>query len=167
MSNGGKNMQVLVMYYSSSGNTQKLAEEVTKGIKEVKDVTCVLKPVSDVTEDDFLSSDGIIAGSPVYFGTMAAELKALFDKFVVIRSKMGDKVGAAFATSGDASGGKETTIMSIIHAMLINGMIIVGDPLDATGHYGVSCVGAPDRQTAQNAAKLGKRVAQLVKKLKS
>lgn len=160
-------MQVLVMYYSSSGNTQKLAEEVTKGVKEVKDVTCVLKPVSDVTEDDFLSSDGIIAGSPVYFGAMAAELKALFDKFVVIRSKMGDKVGAAFATSGDASGGKETTLMSIIQAMLINGMIIVGDPLDATGHYGISCVGAPDRQTAQNAAKLGKRVAQLVRKLKS
>lgn len=160
-------MQVLVMYYSSSGNTQKLAEEVTKGVKEVKDVTCVLKPVSDVTEDDFLSSDGIIAGSPVYFGAMAAELKALFDKFVVIRSKMGDKVGAAFATSGDASGGKETTLMSIIQAMLINGMIIVGDPLDATGHYGISCVGAPDRQTTQNAAKLGKRVAQLVRKLKS
>ena len=121
---------------------------------------------NDVTEDDFLSSDGIIAGSPVYFGTMAAELKVLFDKFVVIRNKMGDKVGAAFATSGDVSGGKETTIISIIQAMLINGMIIVGDPLDATGHYGVSCVGAPDGQTAKNAAKLGNRVAQLVKKLK-
>ena len=160
-------MQVLVMYYSSSGNTQKLAEEVAKGVREVNDVTCVLKPVSDVTENDFLSSEGIIAGSPVYFGTMAAELKALFDKFVVIRSKMGDKVGAAFATSGDVSGGKETTIMSIIQAMLINGMIIAGDPLDATGHYGTSCVGAPDGQTARNAAKLGKRVAQLVKKLKS
>ena len=159
-------MQVLVMYYSSTGNTKKLAEEVAKGVREVKDVKCVVKPVNEVTKDDFFQSDGIIAGSPVYFGTMAAELKAVFDKFVGIRSQMGDKIGAAFATSGDPSGGKETTIISIIQALLIYGMIVVGDPLDATGHYGVSCTGAPDRQTALNAQKLGKRVALLIKKMK-
>jgi len=160
-------MKVLVMYYSKSGNTKKLAEEITKGVREVEDVECVLKSTSEVTKDDFLSSDGIIAGSPVYFGTMAAGLKDVFDKFVGIRRKMGDKVGAAFATSGDESGGKETTIVSIIQAMLIYGMIIVGDPLDASGHYGIACTGAPDKETSANAAKLGKRVALLVKKLKS
>jgi NAD(P)H dehydrogenase (quinone) len=154
------------MYYSKTGNTKKLAEEIMKGIQEVEGVKGILKPVSEVTKDDFLLSDGIIAGSPVYFGTMAAELKEIFDKYVGIRSQMGDKIGAAFATSGDPSGGKETTIMSIIQAMLIYGMIIVGDPLDATGHYGVSCTGFPDRQTAMNATKLGKRVALLVKKLR-
>jgi len=45
-------------------------------------------------------------------------------------------------------------------------MIIVGDPMDATGHYGVSCVGEPDAAARANGAKLGKRVAALVKKLK-
>ena len=159
-------MQVLVMYYSRSGNTKKLAEEIAKGVQEVEDVKCMLKPISEVTKDDFVNSDGIIAGSPVYFGTMAAELKEVFDKFVGIRKHMEDKIGAAFATSADPSGGKETTIVSIIQAMLIYGMMVVGDPLDATGHYGVSCVGAPDQETALNAAKLGKRVALLVKKLK-
>lgn len=159
-------MQVLVMYHSKTGHTRKLAEEVAKGVREVEGVNCVVKPVSEITKDDFLSSDGIIAGSPVYFGTMAAEMKAIFDTFVGIRNHMGDKIGAAFATSGDPSGGKETTIMSILQALLIYGMIIVGDPLDATGHYGVSCAGAPDKNTAQNAAKLGKRVALLVKKLR-
>ena len=79
---------------------------------------------------------------------------------------MEDKIGAAFATSGDLSGGRETTIMSIIQALLIYGMIIVGDPLDATGHYGVSCVGSPDKSALLNAALLGKRVASLVKQLK-
>jgi len=79
--------------------------------------------------------------------------------------KMENKIGAAFATSADPSGGKETTIISIIQALLIYGMIVVGDPLDATGHYGVSCLGAPDHLAAQNAAKLGRRVAELVKKL--
>jgi len=158
-------MQVLVMYYSKTGNTKKLAEEIAKGVQEVKDVKCVLKSVSQITEEDFLLSDGIIAGSPVYFGTMAAELKGVFDKFVGIRKQMGDKIGAAFTTAGDPAGGKETTIISIIQAMLIYGMIIVGDPLDATGHYGVSCTGTPDKQTARNAVKLGKRIALLVKKL--
>ena len=160
-------MQVLVMYYSRTGNTKKLAEEIAKGVQEDEGVTCVTKPVSEVTKDDFVNSDGIIAGSPVYFGTMAAEMKEIFDKFVGIRGEMGDKIGAAFATSADPSGGKETTIFSIIQAMLIYGMIILGDPLDATGHYGVSCVGSPDRETASNAVKLGKRVASLVKKLRS
>jgi len=160
-------MQVLVMYYSRSGNTKKLAEEIAKGVQQVENVKSVLKPASEITKDDFLNSDGIIAGSPVYFGTMAAELKEVFDKFVGIRKHMEDKIGAAFATSADPSGGKETTILSIIQAMLIYGMIIVGDPLDATGHYGVACTGVPNRETALNAAKLGKRVASLVKRLKS
>ena len=160
-------MQVLVMYYSKSGNTQKLAEEIAKGVKEVESVDCVLKSISEVTKDDFLDSDGIIAGSPVYFGTMAAEMKEIFDTFIGIRKHMEGKIGAAFATSADPSGGKETTMLSIIQAMLIYGMIIVGDPLDASGHYGVSCVGAPDNLTAENGAKLGKRVAKLAKTLRA
>lgn len=166
MSESGPRGKVLVIYYSRSGNTKKLAEEIAKGVREVKDVKCLLKSASEATKEDFLSSDGIIAGSPVYFGTMAAELKEVFDKYVGIRRHMEDKVGAAFATSADPSGGKETTIISIIQAMLIYGMIVVGDPLDATGHYGVSCIGAPDKETALNAQKMGKRVALLVKKLK-
>jgi NAD(P)H dehydrogenase (quinone) len=166
MSESESRGQVLVIYYSRSGNTKKLAEEIAKGVHEVKDVKCLLKFAPGVTKEDFLSSDGIIAGSPVYFGTMAAELKEVFDKFVGIRRRMEDKVGAAFATSADPSGGKETTIISIIQAMLIYGMIVVGDPLDATGHYGVSCIGAPDKEAALNAQKMGMRVALLVKKLK-
>jgi len=105
-------MQVLVMYYSRTGNTKKLAEEIAKGVQQVEEVKCATKPVSEVTKDDFVNSDGIIAGSPVYFGAMAAEMKEVFDKFVGIRGEMEDKIGAAFATSGDPSGGKETTIFS-------------------------------------------------------
>ena len=160
-------MQVLVIYYSKTGHTKKLAEAIAEGVAEVGGVTCVVKSVAEVTKDDFVAADGIIAGSPVYFGTMAAELKAVFDQFVGVRRKMEDKIGAAFATSGDLSGGRETTIMSIIQALPIYGMIIVCDPLDATGHYGVSCVGSPDKSALLNAALLGKRVASLVKTLRS
>ena len=96
---------------------------------------------------------------------MAAQLKQVLDDFVSVRKRMENKVGAAFSTSGDASGGKETTMMSIIQALLIYGLIIVGDPMSATGHYGTACVGAPDTGALENGRKLGERVAELVKQL--
>jgi NAD(P)H dehydrogenase (quinone) len=158
-------MQILVLYFSKSGNTKKLAEAILKGVESVQGVEGVLKHTDDVTKEDFVSSDGVIAGSPVYFGVMAAQLKKIFDEFVGVRKKMEGKVGAAFATSADPSGGKETTMMSIIQVMLIYGMVIVGDPMSATGHFGTACVGAPDSGSLENGIKLGQRVAELVKKL--
>lgn len=158
-------MKVLVLYYSKGGNTRKLAEAVLKGVNSVKGIEGVLKDTDAVTKEDFLDASGVIAGSPVYFGTMAAQVKEIFDKFVSARRNMEGKVGAVFSTSADASGGKETTMMSMIQAMLIYGMVIVGDPLSATGHYGVACVGAPDEKTSENAFKLGERVGNLVWKL--
>ena len=80
---------------------------------------------------------------------------------------MEGKVGAAFATSGDPSGGKETTMMSIIQVLLIYGMVIVGDPMEATGHYGTACAGVPDKRILENARKLGRRVASVALKLRA
>ena len=159
-------MKVLVLYFSKSGNTRKLAEAIARGVEEVEGVTAVMKRTNEVTKEDFQDSDGIIAGSPVYFGLMAAELKKIFDDFVGIRKMMEGKIGAAFTTSGDPTGGKETTMMSILQALLIYGMVIVGDPLSDTGHYGVGCVGEPDAKTEENGMKLGKRVAELARKLR-
>lgn len=158
-------MQVLVLYYSKSGNTKKVAEAILEGVEGVDGVTGLLKSTEEVKKEDFLNSAGIIAGSPVYFGVMAAELKKVFDDFVGTRKKMEGKIGAAFTTAGDVSGGKETTMMSIIQVLFIYGMVIVGDPMSATGHYGVSCVGAPDDKTVENGKKLGARVAELSKKV--
>jgi len=160
-------MQILVLYYSKGGNTKKLAERIGEGVESVSGAKALLKSTQEVNKEDFVDSAGIIAGSPVYFGAMAWDLKRVFDEFVVIRKKMENKVGAAFATSGDPSGGKETTIISMIQCLLIYGMIVVGDPMDATGHYGVACVGAPDEKISENGRKLGRRVAELCKKLGS
>lgn len=160
-------MQVLILYYSRGGNTRKLAEAVAEGVRETAGVQALLRDTTEVTKDDFVNSAGIIAGSPVYFGGMAAELKKIFDDYVGVRKKMENKIGAAFATSGDPSGGKETTMLSIIQCLLIYGMIIAGDPLAATGHYGTACTGAPDEKTVENARRLGRRVAELCLKLHS
>lgn len=157
-------MQVLVLYYSKGGNTKKLAEAVAKGV-ESAGATAVVKSTAEVTKDDFLKSAGIVAGSPVYFGTMAWDLKRIFDEFVSTRRKMEGKVGAAFATGGHHTGGKETTIISILQALLIYGMVVVGDPMSASGHYGVGCLGSPDDSAVEDAMKLGSRVAELCRKL--
>lgn len=157
-------MQVLILYYSRGGNTKKLAAEIARGV-ESTGLKAVLRSTQEATKDDFLLSAGVIAGSPVYFGTMAADLKRVIDEFVGLRLRMENKVGAAFATGGHHTGGKETTIMSILQAMLIYGMVIVGDPLNASGHYGVGCVGAPDERAKADAFKLGERVAELCKKV--
>jgi NAD(P)H dehydrogenase (quinone) len=157
-------MQVLVLYFSKGGNTAKLARNIAEGV-EAGGAEAVIKKTSEVTTDDFLNAAGVIAGSPVYFGIMAADMKRIFDEFVSTRRKMENKVGAAFATGGHHTGGKETTMMSIIQCMLIYGMIIVGDPMDASGHYGVGCVGAPDDTAAGDGFKLGKRVAEVCTRL--
>lgn len=159
-------MQILILYYSKGGNTRRLAEAIADGVNSVPGVNSLLKKTEEVTNDDFLESDGIIAGSPVYFGVMAAQLKKVFDDFVGIRKKMEGKVGAVFTTSGDPTGGKETTMMSIIQCLMIYGMVIVGDPMSATGHYGTACVGIPDTDTLENGKKLGHRVAQTALKLR-
>ncbi|WP_028315924.1 flavodoxin family protein [Desulfatibacillum aliphaticivorans] len=158
-------MQVLVLYFSKGGNTRVLAEAVASGVNAVPGVSAVLKNTEQVAKEDFTTSAGVIAGSPVYFGGMAAELKKIFDDFVSTRKQMENKVGAAFTTSGDASGGKETTMLSIIQCMFIYGMIVVGDPMSATGHYGVACVGKPDEAVLENGKKLGRRVAELCLKV--
>ncbi|MBN1785687.1 MAG: NAD(P)H-dependent oxidoreductase [Candidatus Methanofastidiosa archaeon] len=159
-------MKVLVLYYSLTGNTRKLAEAVAKGVREAG-AEPVLRSTEEVTKEDFAEAAGIVAGSPVYFGTMAWQLKKVFDEFVTMRrqGRTENMVGAAFASAGNDTGGKETTIFSIINALMIYGCIIVGDPLDATGHYGVGCVGSPDDVALANASKLGKRAAELAMKI--
>jgi len=159
-------MQVLVLYFSKGGNTRRLAEAIAEGVNSIEGATVKLITTQNVTKDDFIESAGIIAGSSVYFGSMAAELKKVFEDFVSVRKQMEDKVGAAFTTSGDPTGGKETTLMSIIQCLMIYGMIIAGDPMSATGHYGTACVGVPDTDTIENGKKLGQRVAELVIKLR-
>ncbi len=158
-------MYVLVMYYSKTGNTRKLAEHIADGIRSVSGVDVLVKSTQEVTREDFANAAGVIAGSPVYFGLLAADLKRVFDEFIGVRKTMENKVGAAFATSGFWAGGNETTMMSIIQCMLIYGMLIVGDPMSATGHYGSASVAAPDEKDIDTARRLGARVAELCKKL--
>jgi NAD(P)H dehydrogenase (quinone) len=154
---------VLITYYSRSGNTEKMAEVVAAGVKQVSGVEVDLRPVAEVTPDDLLAADGIIMGSPTYYGSMAAELKTLIDESVKHHGQLTGKVGGAFSSSGGPGGGNETTVLDIVKALLIHGMIVQGD---AQGdHYGAIAVGAPDERSRKECEKLGRRVAELAARL--
>ena len=154
--------KALVIYYSQSGNTKKMAESVVEGIKK-EGLEVVLKEAKDTEASELLKYEAIIIGSPTYYGTMAAEIKKLFDDSVSFHGKLDGKIGAAFASSANIGGGNETTILDILNAMLIHGMIIQGDPQG--DHYGPVAIGAPDARAIRECVRLGTRVAKLVKKL--
>ena len=154
--------RALVIYYSRSGNTKKMAESIVEGMKN-EGLNAVLKDVKDVTAAELLEYQAIIIGSPTYYGTMAADIKKLLDESVQFHGKLEGKVGAAFASSANIAGGNETTILDILNAMLIHGMIIQGDPKG--DHYGPVAIGVPDARSIKECLRLGLRVANLLKKL--
>lgn len=155
--------KVIVIYDSKSGNTQKAAALVADGVKSVAGTNCVLRKVKDAKLDDLLEADGIIIGSPTYYGTMSGKVKQLLDKSVELHGKLEGKVGAAFTSSGGTASGAETTILSILQALLIHGMIVQGNP--HAQHYGLAVVGAPDESEKDLCREFGARIAKLVAKI--
>ena len=162
-------VKVLVTYHSRSGNTERMAEAVMEGAKSVAGTEVVLKRVGQVTAEDLFSSDAVVVGSPVYWSNMAGEVKTFFDnwqfKFGVFPEfKMKNKVGAAFATGGQLSSGKEVTMLTILAAMLGNQMIVVS----GGGAFGASATTEGDSPGIDNkeladARTLGQRVAEVTK----
>jgi len=151
-----------VSCYSRSGNTQKMAEFVSQGVKE-EGVEVELKRIEDTTLEDLLAWDGIIVGSPTYYGGAAAPVKDLFDRSVKYHGRLEGKVGGAFASSANIGGGNETTILSLLQMMLIHGMIIQGS--SKGDHYGPVSIEKPDERVGVQCKALGKKIARLVKKL--
>ena len=154
----------IVIYYSRSGNTKEMAEIIAKAMNEA-DLPTECKSVDKVKAEDLLEFDAIVVGSPTYYGHMAGPLKQLFDDTVTYHGKLDGKVGAAFSSAANIGGGNETTIMGIIEAMLISGMVVQGDPQG--DHYGPVSIGKPDERVRQQCVRRGRRIAELTEKLGS
>ena len=152
----------IVIYYSKSGNTKEMAELIAKSMND-EGLATVCKPVEKVKPDELLEYDAIVIGSPTYYGHMAAQIKELIDGAVKFHGKLDGKVGAAFSSSANIGGGNETTVMGIIEAMLIAGLVVPGDPQG--DHYGPVSIGKPDERAKKQCIRRGKRIADLTKKL--
>ncbi|MFH0911860.1 MAG: NAD(P)H-dependent oxidoreductase [Planctomycetota bacterium] len=154
--------RILVTYYTRTNKTESMAKEVAEGVKAAGG-TAVLKPVGEVAVDELMDYDGIIIGSPTYYGLPASPIKKLLDDSVKHHGKLAGKAGGAFASSGNVAGGNETTIMAILQALLIHGMVIQGT---AQGdHYGPVAVHKMDENVTKQCRSLGERVARLAEKL--
>jgi NAD(P)H dehydrogenase (quinone) len=154
--------KVLVAYYSRSGNTKKMAEKIAETIKK-EEIEAVLKEIEEVTVNELTGYDGIVIGSPTYYGSMAWQIKKLLDESVTLHGKLKGKIGGAFSSAANIGGGNETTIADILNAFLIHGMIVQGEPKG--DHYGPVAINVPDDRSLKCCERLGKNVANLVKKL--
>jgi NAD(P)H dehydrogenase (quinone) len=153
--------KILIVYDSLTGNTEKVAKLIAEGVKEAGGEVQV-KKVGNVNLQDLIDADGIILGSPTHYGTMSADMKHFIYETDKVLGKLAGKLGAAFTSScGD---GDDTTLTSLIQAMLIHGMLVIGGPKARYCYtYGISVIGEPTKEDAKMCRALGRRVVESLK----
>lgn len=146
--------KVLVLYYSSYGHIETMAEAVADGARSAgADVT--IKRVPELVPEDVAKQSGIkldqkapvadpneladydavIFGTPTRFGNMAAQMRNFLDQTggLWAQGKLIGKVGSVFAATATQHGGQESTLLSFHTTLLHQGMVVVGLPYSAQG----------------------------------
>lgn len=141
--------KILVLYYSTHGNTEAMAQMIARGIESVHGAEAILRTVPSVspkneatektvpdhgapyaTIDDLAHCDGLAIGSPTRFGNMAAAMKYFLDgtSGLWLNGSLVGKPAMPFTSTASMHGGQETTLTSIMNPLLHHGMLIVGLP---------------------------------------
>ena len=157
-------MKILIVYDSRTGNTEKMAFMVKEGV-ESTGVDVDLKKIDEASIDDLPHAEGLIIGSPVYYGLPTAEIKKFLDESIKYHGKLDGKVGGAFCSSGGTHSGAETTIIALNEALMIHGFVLQGT--SGKNHYGAASVGSPDDIDLEACRKMGERLGNLVIKISS
>lgn len=145
--------KILVLYYSSYGHLEKMAEAVAEGARSVAGTEVTIKRVPELVPEEVAKKsgfkldqkapiarpeelaeyDGIIFGIPTRFGNMAAQMRNFLDQTgeLWMKGALIGKVGSVFASSATQHGGQESTILSSHITLLHQGMVIVGLPYSA------------------------------------
>lgn len=159
--------RILVLYYSQTGNTRRMAELVAEGARQ-SDHEVRLREVAEATVEDALWADGMAVGSPTWMGGAAWPMKRWWDETIVKAwGKLDGKIGCAFSSQGGLSGGAELTCLNLLVLMMNYGMLTFG-VTDYVGkrttlHYGPTSVRQPEAEEDQAACRrLGQRLAQWV-----
>lgn len=140
---------ILILYYSCHGATKKMAQQISRGVEQVKGVTTVLRTVPDVSpntvaldqpvpdkgdpyvsKEDLKRCHGLALGSPTRFGNMAAPLKYFFDTTADLwfAGTLINKPAGFFTSTSSMHGGQETTLLSMMMPLIHHGAMIVGIP---------------------------------------
>jgi len=122
--------RILVAYHSGTGNTEKLAQSIRNGAASVAGVEVTLRKTTEFKVEEIVNYDGIVAGTPVHWFNMSAEMKRFLDEIgnSLWKSKAtGDgKTAGAFCTGGHPSMGKDAVRLSILSAFLTMRFLVVG-----------------------------------------
>ncbi len=154
--------KALVCYYSKTGNTKKMASKIADVLGR-EGLFVDLKKVEETAAENLLSYDCLVFGSPTYYGSLAWPMKKLLDESVKFHGQLRGRVGGAFSSSANVGGGNETTVLSILEAWLIHGMVVCGDPRG--DHYGPVSIGKPDERALRCCESYAKSLASVAKKL--
>jgi NAD(P)H dehydrogenase (quinone) len=146
--------KVLVLYYSTYGHIEQMANAVAEGARAAGAEVAVKRVPETVPEevaknghfkldqhppvvtvDELPDYDAIIVGAPTRYGRMPSQMAAFLDQTggLWARGALNGKVGAAFSSTGTQHGGQETTLFSIITNLLHFGMVVVGLPYSFAG----------------------------------
>ncbi len=144
---------VLVLYYSRTGSTRKLAQVIGRGVEQIEGIEARIRTVPAVsttveatepeipeegelycTEDDLKNCAGLALGSPTRFGNMAAALKYFIDGTAStwLSGELIGKPAGVFTSTHSLHGGQESTLLSMITPLLHHGMVIAGVPYSET-----------------------------------
>jgi NAD(P)H dehydrogenase (quinone) len=132
--------KVLIVYATDYGSTKRMAEAIASGAHSVPNVVVELKTAEEVTADDMTSSDAVLVGSPVHMGSPDWRVKKFIDTVcgkLWVKDSLIGKVGGVFTTGGgfgNAGGGCELTILSLLNNFAELGMIIVPLPKNTPGY---------------------------------
>jgi NAD(P)H dehydrogenase (quinone) len=154
--------KVLILYYSSYGHIETMAQAFAEGVREVEGVTVDIKRVPETapaevvaaahfktdqaapiaTVDDLAHYDAIVIGAGTRYGRIPSQMAAFLDQTGPLWAKgtFNGKVGAAFTSTASLHGGQETTLMSIHTSFLHFGMVIVGLPYSYGGLFDIDAV---------------------------
>lgn len=155
---------MLICYYSKTGTTEKMAQEIYEGAKDAgTDIDVDLKTVDEVDIDSLPEYDSIILGSPTYYGLPCGEIKEFLDQSIKHHGDLNGIVGGAFSSSANTAGGNETTIMALLEALIIHGMVIKG--MSKGDHYGPVVVGEADEEELKQCNYYGEWMAEFTEKI--
>jgi NAD(P)H dehydrogenase (quinone) len=133
-------VKIAIVYATDHGNTQRMAEAVAAGVKTVPNAEALLIQAEDATEDEIITSNALIIGSPVHMSCLDWRVKRFIDQVcgpLWMMDRMVGKVGAAFASGGgygNAGGGCEGTLLAMLTNLAEMGMILVPMPKTTPGY---------------------------------
>ena len=126
--------RLLIVYYSGTGNTERMAEEIGRGARRLG-VEVEVKRVEECSLEDLVEADGIVVGSPTYFSNVAWQVKKIIDESVVLYRKrqLKGKVGGCFTSSGTRRDGENCLKMLEIAFGFHHGMRMLPGIVRASG----------------------------------